>query len=113
MYQLISPCRKEEVVMWSKSVSCLAILFGLVLAWSSPAAAATDWNFEEIIVDENPPQSGRITDCSIVDVNGDGLPDLWYSAKGRNSEMPWYKNTGGMKDWKRCTPPASRSCWCS
>jgi hypothetical protein len=37
---------------------------------------AVDWTFQEIIVDDNPPQPSRITDCAIVDINGDKHLDI-------------------------------------
>jgi len=52
---------------------------------------AADWAFREIIVDDNPPQPSRITDCTIVDINGYGKPDI----AGKNYDIDkqfftWY-----------------------
>jgi hypothetical protein len=53
----------------------------VVLMAAQPAAAAA-WNFQEIVLDADPPQPSRVTDCAIVDVDGDGRLDLWFSARG-------------------------------
>jgi len=77
---------------------------------------AADWDFQEIVVDSHPPQPSRITDCTIVDIDGDGRLDLWFSArqgsrKDREHFMPWYENTGDMKKWMRHLPFAGPSCY--
>ena len=42
-------------------------------------ARTASWQFEEVIVDENPLQDDRVTDIEIVDINNDGRPDIWCS----------------------------------
>lgn len=89
------------------------ILFLMIVC--TPLHAA-NWAFQEIIVDETPPQRSRITDCSIVDINGDGKPDLWFSArrgphKDEDHFMPWYENTGDMRNWKRHLPFRGPACY--
>lgn len=95
--------------------TCAAIFVFSVLPTVMHIQAA-DWNFQEIIIDENPPQHARITDCAIVDINADGRPDLWYSArKGSRSDkdhfMPWYENTADMHNWVCHLPFAGPSCY--
>lgn len=90
-----------------------AALVPLWLLLSSSHAA--NWDFQEVIVDESPPQPDRITDIAIVDVNNDGQPDLWCSG----SKIPldqrkcaWYENKGGT--WRRHTPfpgPSLGAAW--
>jgi hypothetical protein len=105
--------------MQSKSAlmvtTCLAISVVFTATMHIPARA-TDWNFQEIVVDDKPPQPARITDCTIVDINADGKPDLWYSArKGKRSHndhfMPWYENTGDVRNWRRHLPFAGPACY--
>ncbi|MHC4507865.1 MAG: FG-GAP repeat domain-containing protein [Planctomycetota bacterium] len=84
-------------------VVCVIIL---ILVFVNVPLLAVDWTFRETIIDDNPPQPSRVTDCAIVDINGDGKPDLWFSArKGSHKDedhfMPWYENTGDMTNWKR------------
>lgn len=92
----MSEAKKDPVV---------SVILLFLMCVDGPLRAA-DWIFQEIIVDDNPPQPSRITDCAIVDINGDSKPDLWFSArKGSHKDedhfMPWYENTGDMKNWKR------------
>jgi len=58
----VSEAKKDLVVF-------VIVLF--LMCVNVPLQAA-DWIFQEIIVDDNPPQLSRITDCTIVDINGDG-----------------------------------------
>jgi hypothetical protein len=102
----VSEAKKDPVVF-------VIVLF--LMCVDGPLRAA-DWTFQEIIVDDNPPQPSRITDCAIVDINGDGKPDLWFSArKGSHKDedyfMPWYENTGDMKNWKRHLPFQGPACY--
>lgn len=65
------------------------------------------WLFQEIIVDQKPPQPRRITDVEIIDINLDGKLDLWYSGShiDKNEQrMTWYENTGNPLKWIRHTP---------
>ncbi len=66
---------------------------------------AVDWDFQEVIVDAAPPQPDRITDVEIVDINGDGRPDLWYSGSKiglDERKSAWYERQG--QAWVRHTP---------
>ena len=93
------------------------VLFGFAFLFISLCSQGrcANWDFQEVIIDENPPQPARITDCSIVDIDGDGKLDLWYSARpGRNEKahfMPWYENTGDMQNWLRHLPFEGPSCY--
>lgn len=77
----------------------------------------TNWDFQEIIIDNKPLQPARITDLEIVDINGDGKLDLWFSGRsiGNNErKFTWYKNTGDIHNWQRYNPfigPAIGSAW--
>ena len=79
---------------------------GLVLlaAFCCPCRAG-QWDFEEVIIDEEPLQPDRVTDVEIADINGDGRMDLWYSgAKIALDERKsaWYERQGDA--WVRHTP---------
>jgi len=77
------------------------------LSCYSPIVLAAGWRFREIIVDESPLQPNRITDAVIVDIDNDGRLDLWYSGraiKANERWFAWYRNTGNMQKWQRCTP---------
>ena len=77
---------------------------GLILALLGPARA-TNWEFQEIIVDENPLQPDRVTDIEIVDINNDGKPDLWCSGAKidpNERKAAWYEKKGHT--WLRHTP---------
>ena len=94
------------------------IVFGIILFCMIVNAPlqAVDWTFREIIIDEHPPQLSRITDCTIVDINGDQKPDLWFSArrgphKDEDHFLPWYENTSDMKNWKRHLPFQGPACY--
>jgi len=66
---------------------------------------ATDWSFKETIIDAEPPQPDRITDVEIVDINGDGRLDLWYSGSKidpNECRSAWYEREGDA--WVRHTP---------
>ena len=102
----MSEAKKDPVVF-------VIVLF--LVCVNGPLRAA-DWIFQEIIIDDNPPQPSRITDCAIVDINGDRKPDLWFSARKGGHEdddhfMPWYENTGDMKNWKRHLPFQGPVCY--
>ena len=88
----------------------------LLVMFSSVPLLAADWSFREIIVDEHPPQLSRITDCTIMDINGDRKPDLWFSGrrgphKDEHHFIPWYENTGDMNNWKRHLPFEGPVCY--
>jgi len=88
----------------------------LLVMFSSVPLLAADWSFREIIVDEHPPQLSRITDCTIMDINGDRKPDLWFSGrrgphKDEDHFIPWYENTGDMNNWKRHLPFEGPACY--
>jgi hypothetical protein len=96
-----------------RKVFCSLIL--LFLLWSVPLQA-TNWEFREIIVADIPSHPAFITDCTVVDINGDGRPDLWYSARKGNRKdedhfVPWYENTGDMDDWPGHLPFAGPACY--
>jgi hypothetical protein len=82
-----------------------------------PRVLGADWDFREIIIDKNPLQPNRITDAEIVDIDGDGKLDLWYSGRAINASerrFVWYRNTGNMEKWQRCTPflgPSIGAAW--
>lgn len=85
-----------------KHVSLLTVC--VVTTMCLPCRAA-NWDFREIIVDEHPPQPDRVTDVQIVDINGDGRLDLWYSgAKIALDERKsaWYERQDDA--WVRHTP---------
>jgi len=66
---------------------------------------AADWSFTEMVIDAEPPQPDRITDVEIVDIDGDGQADLWYSGSriGRDErKSAWYERQGDT--WERHTP---------
>jgi len=80
----------------------------LMVRYSRPESKirTANWNFEEIIIDNNPPQPSRITDVEIVDIDNNGRLDLWFSGRGiKNSErkFAWYKNIGDIQTWPRKT----------
>ncbi|MHC4434354.1 MAG: FG-GAP repeat domain-containing protein, partial [Planctomycetota bacterium] len=90
--------------------------FLLLFVLLTVPAYAAEWNFREIIVADVPSHPAFITDCTAVDVNGDGRPDLWFSARrgSRRDEdhfMPWYENTGDMSRWTRHLPFTGPSCY--
>lgn len=95
-----------------------SIFFAVVVPfvlWGVSLQAA-DWKFHEIIVAENPSHPAFITDCTVVDINGDGRPDLWYSARKGNRKdddhfVPWYENTGDMGKWTKRLPFAGPACY--
>jgi len=94
-------------------VSCVLIASLAVLI--IPADGA-DWNFREIIVADIPSHPAFITDCTVVDINGDGGPDLWYSSrkgtrKDKDHFVPWYENTGDMSKWMRHLPFTGPACY--
>ena len=82
-----------------------------------PKIRTANWNFEEIVIDNNPPQPSRITDVEIVDIDNDRRLDLWFSGRGiKNSERKfvWYKNVGNTKNWVSLTPfpgPSIGAAW--
>jgi len=81
----------------------------LIVTYNEPESEirTTNWNFEEIIIDDNPPQPSRITDVEIVDIDYDGRLDLWFGGRGiKNSEhkFVWYKNVGNTRNWPRFAP---------
>ena len=83
-------------------MTCTALLICLM---SSGTGRAADWNFEEIIVDENPLQPDRVTDVEIVDINNDGQLDLWFSGAKigiDERKSAWYEQKNGA--WLRHTP---------
>jgi hypothetical protein len=85
---------------------------GMIYSRPESERRTVNWNFEEIIIDNNPPQPGRITDVEIVDIDNNGRLDLWFSGRDiKNSErkLAWYKNIGDMKSWPRKTPFAGSS----
>lgn len=94
------------------------VIFSILLLYLriiTPLQAA-NWTFQEIIIDDHPPQLSRITDCAIVDINGDYKPDLWFSArrgphKDEDHFIPWYENTGDMNNWKRHLPFRGPACY--
>lgn len=66
---------------------------------------AGQWDFTEVIVDENPLQPDRVTDVEIVDINGDGRMDLWYGGAKialDERQSAWYERRGDA--WIRHTP---------
>jgi len=106
---------KGQIVFDTKSRGVVSAFMALFVVLNVSVHAA-GWKFREIIVDNDPPQPSRITDCTVVDINGDGKPDLWYSARkgSRKDEdhfMPWYQNTGDMTNWTRHLPFAGPSCY--
>ncbi|MHC4632054.1 MAG: FG-GAP repeat domain-containing protein [Planctomycetota bacterium] len=81
----------------------------LMVTYNEPESEnrTADWNFKEIIIDNNPPQPSRITDAEIVDIDYDGRLDLWFSGRGIKDgerKFVWYKNTGDMITWPRFAP---------
>ena len=81
-------------------VPAILIAIGVCL----PCRAA-DWDFRKVVVDEDPPQPGRITDVEIVDINGDGRADLWFSGSKIDPDerrSAWYERTDD--GWVRHTP---------
>ena len=81
---------------------CAALLITLALLCPSRAA---DWDFQELIVDENPLQPDRVTDIAIVDINNDGQLDLWCSGAKiplDERKSAWYQRQGNT--WLRHTP---------
>lgn len=99
----------------SRTVISIFVFVVLFVILKVPLEAA-DWKFQEIVVDSEPPQPSRITDCAIVDIDRDGKPDLWYSARKGNRKdeehfMPWYKNTGDLNNWTRNLPFEGPSCY--
>jgi hypothetical protein len=78
----------------------LAVIVCLVLP-----GRAMEWDFKEIIIDENPLQPDRVTDVEIVDIDGDGQADLWYSGAKialNERKSAWYERQGDT--WVRHTP---------
>lgn len=104
---------RSKAIKYSLPVA--ATVAGCLAAFTSNWAPAANWDFQEIVVDDRPVQPARVTDCAIADVNGDGAPDLWCSARGGRGAgrrfMPWYKNTGNMHRWVRCLPFEGPSCY--
>ncbi|UCE47206.1 MAG: VCBS repeat-containing protein, partial [Phycisphaerales bacterium] len=95
------------------SVGSALIILLVILSISVHAA---EWRFREIIVDDIPSHPAFITDCTVVDINRDGRPDLWYSARkgSRRDEdhfVPWCENTGDMGSWTRHLPFAGPACY--
>jgi len=83
-------------------MGCVSVMACLTLLATGQAA---DWNFKEIIVDENPLQPDRVTDIEIVDINSDGRPDLWFSGTKiaiDERQSAWYER--GDDAWIRHTP---------
>lgn len=79
---------------------------GLVLlaALCCPSPAE-QWDFEEVIIDEHPLQPDLVADVEIVDINGDGRMDLWYSGTKialDERKSAWYERQGDA--WVRHTP---------
>ena len=87
-----------------------------LLAVLGTSARAAEWSFREIIVADVPSHPAFVTDCTVVDINGDDRPDLWYSARkgsrgDENRFVPWYENTGDMNKWTRHLPLAGPACY--
>jgi hypothetical protein len=81
------------------------LLTACILAAMSLPCRRTNWDFREIVIDENPPQPDRVTDVQIVDINGDGRLDLWCSGTKialNECKSAWYEQQGDT--WVRHTP---------
>ena len=91
----------------AKKLAAALIVSIVIVLCSTQVVAASRWDFQEIIIDDGPLQPNRITDVEIVDIDNDGKLDLWYSGraiKPNQRLFAWYKNTGNIEDWRRCTP---------
>lgn len=98
--------------MTRTKIFMLFILSMILITSCHRPTAVTNWNFQEIILDENPLQPARVTDVELVDINNDGKLDLWFSGRGipeGERKFVWYKNTGDVQHWERCTPFAGPS----
>lgn len=94
----------------------VAFAFVLLSVLWSVWLGAAEWNFREIIVADVPSHPAFVTDCAVVDINGDGRPDLWCSArkgdrKDEDHFMPWYENTGDMDRWTQRLPFTGPACY--
>ncbi|MGE5293539.1 MAG: FG-GAP repeat domain-containing protein [Solirubrobacterales bacterium] len=64
-----------------------------------------NWDFREIVVDENPPQPDRVADIQIVDIDGDGRLDVWCGGARialDEHKSAWYEQQDSA--WVRHTP---------
>ena len=88
-------------------ISFAVLLFFAVKAFPSPL------QFRHVVVDDNPFQEGwgGMDDCSVVDFDGDGDLDFWFSGNTDLKEgskdaylIEWYRNSGGADpQWERLT----------